>query len=188
MEFINDKDYESVSSIAIVTSYPRIFTDIEYEKDIYNWLSSHCNEEVTLNKKLAPEIEVRYKLINKLLDKSKTKQVLELAAGYTSRGLIYSKKGYNYVEIDLEKVVNNKQKIINSLVKDIPIGFCGVHTDYLENLNFYSEVGASYISCGSVYLNCLIKEIEKLDFNKKQEKYREFSHILKKVISIKNNQ
>lgn len=40
MEFINDKDYESVSSTAIVTSYPRTFTDIEYEKNIYNWLSN----------------------------------------------------------------------------------------------------------------------------------------------------
>lgn len=73
MEFIDDKDYKSVSSTAIVTSYPRIFTDIPYEKEIYKWLSNYCSEKVTLNKKLAPEIEARYKLINKLLDKSKNK-------------------------------------------------------------------------------------------------------------------
>ena len=29
---INDKDYEEISSTAIVTSYPRTFTDIPYEK------------------------------------------------------------------------------------------------------------------------------------------------------------
>ena len=98
---INDKDYEEISSTAIVTSYPRIFTDIPYEKEIYEWLSNYCNEEVTLNKMLAPEIEARYKLTNKLLDNSGIKQVLELAAGYSSRGLIYSQKRYNYVEMDL---------------------------------------------------------------------------------------
>ena len=117
---INDKEYEEISSTAIVTSYPRIFTDIPYEKEIYEWLSSHCNEEVTLNKMLAPEIEARYKLTNKLLDKSGIKQVLELAAGYTSRGLIYSGKGYNYVEMDLEKVSNNKINIIKTIEKNIP--------------------------------------------------------------------
>ena len=92
---INDKDYEEISPTAIVTSYPRIFTDIPYEKEIYNWLEKHCNENITLNKMLAPEIEARYKLINKILDKYNIKQVLELASGYSSRGLIYSKKGYN---------------------------------------------------------------------------------------------
>lgn len=29
---INDKEYEEISSTAIVTSYPRIFTDIPYRK------------------------------------------------------------------------------------------------------------------------------------------------------------
>ena len=115
---INDKEYEEVSSTAIVTSYPRIFTDIPYEKEIYEWLSNHCNEEVTLNKMLAPEIEARYKLTNKLLDNSGIKQVLELAAGYSSRGLIYSSKGYNYVEMDLEKVSTNKINIIKAIEKN----------------------------------------------------------------------
>lgn len=91
-KIILDTDYEEISPTAIITSYPRIFTDIPYEKEIYNWLESHCNEKVTLNKMLAPEIEARYKLTNKLLDKYNIKQVLELAVGYSSRGLIYSKK------------------------------------------------------------------------------------------------
>ena len=117
---IDDKEYEEISSTAIVTSYPRIFTDIPYEKEIYEWLSRHCNEEVTLNKMLAPEIEARYKLTNKLLDNSGIKQVLELAAGYSSRGVIYSSKGYNYVEMDLEKVNNNKTNIVKTIEKNTP--------------------------------------------------------------------
>lgn len=117
---INDKDYEEISPTAIVTSWPRTFTDIPYEKAIYNWIENNCNEEVTLNKMLAPEIEARYKLTNKLLDKYNIKQVLELAAGYSSRGLIYSKKGYNYVELDLHNVSKNKKEILNSIEKNIP--------------------------------------------------------------------
>ena len=109
------ESYESVSPTAILTSYPRIFTDIPYEKEIYDWLNKNCSKEVQLNKLLAPEIEARYKLANKLIDKLNTTQVLELAAGYSSRGLIYSQKGYKYVEMDLEGVSNNKKRIINEL-------------------------------------------------------------------------
>ena len=108
-------NFESISPTAIFTSYPRTFTDIPYEKDIYEWLSKNCNEDVKLNKMLAPEIEARYKLTNKLLDKLEIKQVLEFAAGYPSRGLIYSKKGYNYVEMDLDSVSKNKEKLLNDI-------------------------------------------------------------------------
>lgn len=117
---INDKTYEEISPTAIVTSYPRTFTDIPYEKEIYNWLNKHCEKQTTLYRNMAPEMEARYKLINKLLDESKIKQVIELAAGYSSRGLIYSKKGYNYVEIDLESVSSNKINLLNSIEQNIP--------------------------------------------------------------------
>lgn len=112
---INDKDYENISPTAIVTSYPRTFTDIPYEKEIFTYLESNSNAEVTLNKELAPEIEARYKLINKLLDKSNIKQVVELASGYSSRGLIYSKKDYNYIELDLSNVIDTKLNLINNV-------------------------------------------------------------------------
>lgn len=119
-EKINDKDYEEISPTAIVTAYPRIFTDIPLEKEIYEWLSKNCNEQVSLYKNLAPEIEARYKLINNLLGKSKIKQVLELAAGYSSRGLIYSQEGYNYVELDLENICNNKFNLLKDINIKIP--------------------------------------------------------------------
>ena len=64
---------------------------------------------------LAPEIEARFKLTNKILEQLGIKQILELAAGYSSRGLIYSKKGYQYVEMDLESVSKNKIKLLNSI-------------------------------------------------------------------------
>ena len=110
-------EFESISPTAIVTSYPRTFTDIPYEKEIYNWLEENCLEKPKLNKNLAPEIEARYKLINKLLDGTNIKQILELASGYSSRGIIYSQKGYSYIEMDLENVVSNKRKIIENIYR-----------------------------------------------------------------------
>lgn len=117
---INDNDYREVSPTAIVTSYPRTFTDIPYEKEIYNWLDKHCSKEIALYKNLAPEIEARYKLINNLLNKYPIKQVIELASGYSSRGLNYSKKQYNYIEMDLADIIDNKNKILKSIIKEIP--------------------------------------------------------------------
>ena len=111
------ESFESISPTAILTSYPRIFTDIPYEKEIYEWLSKNCDDEVKLNKLLAPEIEARYKLTDKIMEQLNISQVLELAAGYSSRGLIYSKNGYKYVEMDLEEVSNNKKRLINELFK-----------------------------------------------------------------------
>lgn len=133
---INDKEYIDISPTAIVTSYPRIFTDIPYEKEIFNWLEKNCLTEVALYKNLAPEIEARYKLINKILNKSYIKQVLELAAGYSSRGLIYSKKGYKYIEMDLENVSQNKKKILESIYKNTPKGLNIVSGNALKKEDF----------------------------------------------------
>lgn len=108
-------DFEKICPTAIVTTYPRTFTDISWEKAIYKWLEQNCFDRVDLRKELAPEIEARYKLINKLLDESKIKQVLELAAGYSSRGMIYSQKDYNYIEMDLKPIIDNKKQIVKAL-------------------------------------------------------------------------
>lgn len=133
---VTDDEYKEISPTAIVTSYPRIFTDIPYEKEIYNWLESHCNVEVALYKNMAPEIEARYKLTNKLLDKSNIKQVLELASGYSSRGLIYSKKGYNYIELDLEDVTKNKIELLKSIEQNIPHNLNIVNGNALRKSDF----------------------------------------------------
>lgn len=136
--------FESISPTAILTSYPRIFTDIPYEKEIYDWLSKNCNDEVKLNKLLAPEIEARYKLTNKLIKKLGIFQVLELAAGYSSRGLIYSQKGYKYVEMDLEEVSNNKKRLISELFEmndnlKIVNGNAINYNDYVKCDNYFDD-------------------------------------------------
>lgn len=137
-------DFESISPTAIFTAYPKIYTDIPYEKEIYKWLSNNCNDKVKLNKLLAPEIEARYKLTNRLLDKLEIKQVLEIAAGYSSRGLIYSKKGYKYVEMDLDNVSKNKMKLLKSIDETnenlhILCGNALNENDYIESEKYFEE-------------------------------------------------
>ena len=62
-----NSEYESIIPTAIVTSYPRIFTDIPYEKEIFSKIGEENVKKVFLDKMLAPELEARYKLANKLL-------------------------------------------------------------------------------------------------------------------------
>lgn len=136
------ESFESISPTAILTSYPRTFTDIPYEKEIFKWLSKNCNENVKLNKLLAPEIEARYKLTDKIMSKLNIKQVLELAAGYSSRGLIYSEKDYNYVEMDLDIVTKNKEKMINEIFKinnnlHLVSGNALIYEDYTKCEKFF---------------------------------------------------
>ncbi len=46
------------------------------------WLKTNCkNNDAKLNKLLAPEIEARYKLTNKILDDLNIKQVVEIELG-----------------------------------------------------------------------------------------------------------
>ena len=126
-------NFESISPTAIVTSYPRTFTDIPYEKEIYQWLQKNCkNNDVKLNKLLAPEIEARYKLTNKILDNLNIKQIVEIAAGYSSRGLIYAEKGYEYIEMDLEEVAKNKDRLLRDIAS-IP---CNLHIESGNALNY----------------------------------------------------
>ena len=92
-----------------------------------------------MNKLFAPELEARFKLTNKLIDNTSITQVLELASGYSSRGLIYSKKGYNYVEMDLEEVVNNKKKMFKELFNtniNIVPGNALEYNDYIKCLEY----------------------------------------------------
>jgi hypothetical protein len=79
-------DFETISPTAILTAYPRIFTDIPYAQEIFDELKKRV--EITddlINKLIAPELEARYKLINKLLEQNNIKQIIEIAAGYSQR-------------------------------------------------------------------------------------------------------
>lgn len=123
---VKDSDYVSIIPTAYVTAYPRIFTDTPYWKQIYEHLE-HLLDEQNLPidddskvARLAPELEARYLLIDKLLKQSGVKQVLELAAGLSPRGLIMSADStMQYAELDLPDMAVMKSKIL-AKIKHIP--------------------------------------------------------------------
>lgn len=54
----------------------------------------------------------------------------------------------------------------------IPIGFCGDHTNYIENTAFYYEVGASYISCHPSFVIPIKELLVNIECNKNETNKR----------------
>ena len=113
------RDYESIIPTALHTAYPLIFTDIPHSKDMFDALSSLGFPENLKNEKLSVELEARYKLISQLLEQSQITQVLELACGYTCRGLnsCLENSDTKYVEFDLPQIINTKIALLNRFCK-----------------------------------------------------------------------
>lgn len=112
-----ETSFESIIPTALHTAYPLIYTDIPYAKEIYEALCEYGFPEELKNDKLCFELEARYVLIDKFLEESKITQVLEIACGFTSRGLNFCKEnaGFVYVELDLPKVIEEKKAILNKV-------------------------------------------------------------------------
>jgi O-methyltransferase involved in polyketide biosynthesis len=125
MTEIVDENYTSIIPTAYVTAYPRIFTDIPNSKEIFNELKNlreisgkpPIDDEQKVSR-LAPELEARHKLIDKLILDTKITQVLELAAGLSPRGLTFTANPSNiYAELDLDEMAKMKQQILRKIAK-----------------------------------------------------------------------
>lgn len=121
MTNIDDKNYEDIIKTAFLMLYPRTLTDIPYSLDIFNevkkrFLKSFISEDIEADIKKAFTFEARYKLIDKMLALSGITQVLELASGFSQRGLIFSQKPNSiYVELDLPQMAEMKQEVLSNI-------------------------------------------------------------------------
>ncbi|MDR1027097.1 MAG: class I SAM-dependent methyltransferase [Rickettsiales bacterium] len=103
--------------------HPRTLTDIPYSVDIFNQTQRIFpnNVDVTgykVDDKNAIGYEARYKLIDKMLAKTRITQVLELASGFSQRGLIFTEnENVQYVEMDLPKMAEMKRQVLNGIGK-----------------------------------------------------------------------
>lgn len=120
----NDSDYTSIMPTAFLTAFPRTLTDIPFSKAIFEELVNLRKAEnlpeidpSLIVQRLAPELEARYKLIDKLLFESDIPQILELAAGLSPRGLILTgnNAAVQYAELELPDMVAMKRKILNKI-------------------------------------------------------------------------
>ena len=112
---------KNVASTARMVAYYRTFSDIPYSQEIFDFLEGlHENDglsEEILKPGLSPQFEARYKLINELLFQTSIKQVLEIAAGFSPRGMLISENpSYVFAEIDTQTIMTKKREFIDRLM------------------------------------------------------------------------
>jgi len=120
---------ERISPTAWLVAYERTLSDIPLSSEVFHELDAIVRETraasdvagVDALKAPAAAVvwEARYKLVNHLLQAHPVTQVLELAAGFSPRGLnLAGDPSVTYVEMDLPGVIEDKQRIVDALVAD----------------------------------------------------------------------
>ncbi len=118
-------DLRRIGVTAKIAAYYRQFSDIAFAGEVArcigaddafeNILREHGLERDKLTF-YAPMFEARYKSINQLIGRSGCSQVLELASGYSLRGLdLTQSSAVRYVEADLPDVVATKLALLDDL-------------------------------------------------------------------------
>jgi O-methyltransferase involved in polyketide biosynthesis len=119
--------HERISPTAWLVAYQRSITDIPLAPEVYQEL-----ENVIQERRESPESkgidalkstpltimwEARFKIVNYMLELHRANQILELAAGFSPRGLAMARdSAATYVELDLPDLVEDKRRIIEALI------------------------------------------------------------------------
>jgi O-methyltransferase involved in polyketide biosynthesis len=120
-----DPDPSRISVTAKIAAYYRQFSDIPFAADAARALGADAAFEEILREHglqrdqltfYAPMFEARYKSVTALVLASGAPQVLDLASGYSLRGLDLTRRGsIRYVEVDLPDVVATKRALLDEL-------------------------------------------------------------------------
>ena len=118
-------DPARISVTAKVSAYYRKFSDIAFAAEVATLIGADdAFAEIVRDHALepdklafyAPMFEARYKSITQLIGECGATQVLELASGYSLRGLDLARSGsLHYVETDLRDVVATKLELLEDL-------------------------------------------------------------------------
>jgi O-methyltransferase involved in polyketide biosynthesis len=118
-------DSSLISVTAKIAAYYRQFSDIPFAQEVAKRIGADAAfdqilTEHGLNKEkltfYAPMFEARYKSLTQLILQSGASQVLELASGYSLRGLDLTRGGaIRYVETDLPNVVAAKLTLLDDV-------------------------------------------------------------------------
>ncbi|HEY1694692.1 MAG TPA: class I SAM-dependent methyltransferase [Polyangiaceae bacterium] len=118
-------ELEKISITAKLSAYYRTFSDIAFAsevaalvgaEDAYAKLARDHGLDRDQLTSYAPMFEARYKSVSELIRASGASQVLELACGYSMRGLDLTRSGaLHYVETDLPGVIATKQELLDEI-------------------------------------------------------------------------
>ena len=130
-------DLSRISVTAKVAAYYRQFSDIAFAKEVARRIGADeafdriVREHGLDRDKLtfyAPMFEARYKSISRLIAKSGCSQVLELACGYSLRGLDLTQGGaVRYVETDLPDVIATKLALLDDVRREHDLAASPLH-------------------------------------------------------------
>ncbi|HEY4187871.1 MAG TPA: class I SAM-dependent methyltransferase [Polyangia bacterium] len=124
--------FEKVSLTAKLTAYMRRYSDIPFAQDVARFVrAEEAFDELLRAHQLsaddlswyAPIFEIRYKSIAAVLRASGARQVLELASGWSLRGLAMTEDpGLIYVESDLEALTTEKRGLVEEVRRQHGLG------------------------------------------------------------------
>lgn len=118
-------DHGKISFTAKLVAYYRMFSDIPFAKDVAEYIGAeqahdslfkHQGQERDELMEYAPILEARYKSIVNLISELGIQQVLELASGFSLRGLAMTQDpSITYIDTDLADLNALKLKLIADL-------------------------------------------------------------------------
>ena len=121
--------YERISPTAWGIAYRRTFFDIPYSTEIFHEL-----QRIMAPPELTPELEdekasahdlqfeARFRLVSRLLEEKGVDQIIEIASGFSPRGLILAQDpSITYVELDLQRILRAKRDIVEKLVQQAKV-------------------------------------------------------------------
>lgn len=120
-----EKEYSKISPTAYLHAYYRTLYDLPYAKEIAGEINAEkkFREFLGEDPRLAPIFEARYKgtdrIIRKYIRENDIRQILEIAAGLSTEGLILSGEYPNisYIETDLPEMVEMKGNIVENILE-----------------------------------------------------------------------
>jgi O-methyltransferase involved in polyketide biosynthesis len=146
-------DSALISVTAKIAAYYRQFSDIPFAREVAKRIGADAAFEQILREhgldreKLtfyAPMFEARYKSITQLIRNGGASQVLELASGYSLRGLDLTRGGaVRYVETDLPDVVAAKLRLLADVRQQHAIPPSPQHVVTAADALDFDEVGAA---------------------------------------------
>jgi O-methyltransferase involved in polyketide biosynthesis len=146
-------DPSRISVTAKLAAYYRQFSNIPFAKDAAALIEADgAFEQILRGHGLerdqltfyAPMFEARYKSITELIRKSGASQILELASGYSLRGLDLTRSGsVRYVEADLPDVVATKRGLLDDLRRQQGIAASPLHRVAVANALEFDQVRAT---------------------------------------------
>ena len=119
--------HERISPTAWLVAYQRSLSDIPLASEVLIELEKIVKQTRTISEiesmealklpKMAVMWESRFKIVNHVLKAYPVDQFLEIAAGFSTRGLnLANDARMTYVEVDLPGVIQEKQHIVESLI------------------------------------------------------------------------